>query len=313
VRSEKDVVTNERAMRVDDDVEGSANEVLYQNAFRRHPYHWPTIGWREDIASFTTEDCRAFYRTYYAPNNAVIVIAGDVDEREALRLVQRHYGALRPAVLPEEPRVIEPPQRAERRVTIRRPTPTDKLQIGYRAPAFGDFDHAVLVVLNEVLFGGRSSRLYRALVSEGELAAEVRGSVAPFRDPGLYEVWVSAREGHDAEALERVLDAELARVRASGITAAELEKAKNRLELAFLQGMETASGKAEQIGFYAAVLRDPGRVFARLEDYRRVTRDDVRRVAGAVLDPRRRTVVVVRPDGSAPAEDAGGGAEEDAE
>lgn len=303
VSSEKDVVTNERAMRVDDDVEGSANEELYKHAFRVHPYHWPTIGWRQDIEGFTTADCRAFYRTYYAPNNATIVLAGDVDEAAALRLVRESYGRLRPARIPAEGHVPEPPQRAERRVTIRRPTPTEKLQLGYRAPAFGDYDNAVLSILNEILLGGRSSRLYRALVSEGEIAAETRGSVAPFRDAGLYEIWVSMREDHGSAEAMTVIERELARLRDEPVSAAELEKAKNRLELGFLQGMETASGKAEQIGFYETVLGDPSRVFGRLEEYRRVTAADVQRVARRVLDVRRRTTVTVLPDGSATADD----------
>ena len=309
VSSEKDVVTNERAMRVDDDVEGSANEELYKQAFRVHPYHWPTIGWREDIAGFTTADCRAFYRTYYAPNNATIVLAGDVDEEAALRLVREHYGGLRPANIPADALPTEPAQRAERRVTMRRPTPTEKIQLGYRAPAFGDYDHAVLSVLNEILLGGRSSRLYRSLVSEGELAAETRGSVAPFRDAGLYEIWVSMREGHESAEAMTVIDAELAKLRDVDVSAAELDKAKNRLELGFLQGMETASGKAEQIGFYETVLGDPARVFGRLEEYRRVTAADVRRVAQRVLDVRRRTTVIVLPDGTAEDDEAEDSAE----
>ena len=303
VSSEKDVVTNERALRVDDDIEGSANEALYEAAFRAHPYHWPTIGWRADIAAFTTADCRAFYRTFYAPNNATIVIAGDVDEAAALRLVREHYGHQRAARIPEERHIAEPAQRAERRVTLRRPTPSEKLQLGYRAPAFGERDHVVLSVLHEVLLGGRSSRLFRKLVSDGELAVEARGSVAPFRDEGLYEVWISMREGHGAGEALAILDAEFARVRDEPVTTAELEKAKNRLELAFLQGMETASGKAEQLGFYETVLGDPRRIFGRLEDTRRVTAADVQRVARRVFDARRRTTVLVLPDGTAPDED----------
>ncbi len=299
VSSEKDVVINERAMRVDDDVEGSANEELYKLAFRTHPYHWPTIGWRQDIEGFTTADCRAFYRTYYAPNNATIVLAGDVDEEAALRVIRENYGRLRPARLPEEAPVAEPAQRAERRLTMRRPTPTEKLQLGYRAPAFGEYDHAVLTILNEILLGGRSSRLYRALVSEGELAAETRGAVAPFRDAGLYEIWVSMREGHESVEALAVIEAESARLRDELVSDAELDKAKNRLELGFLQGMETASGKAEQIGFYETVLGDPARVFGRLEEVRRVTAADVQRVARRVLEARRRTTVIVLPDGTA--------------
>ena len=303
VASEKEVVANERRYRVDDDVQGAVNERLYSTAFRRHPYHWPTIGWMPDIQGFNIQDCRAFYRTYYAPNNATLVIAGDVDEAATLRLVQRHYGRLSASRIPRRRIVAEPLQRAERRVTMHQPTPTEKLQLGFRSPGFGDYDWAVLTVANEVLFGGRSSRLYRRLVSEGELAAEVSGSVAPFRDPGLIEIWASAREGHTAAQMLAAIEGELRRLAREPVPAEELQKAKNRLELGFLQGLETASGKAEQIGFYETVLGDPSRVFSRLEEYRRVTAAEVQAAAARYLDVRRRTTIVVLPaeDGEAEA------------
>jgi len=300
VTSEKEVVANERRYRVDDDVEGAVNERLYATAFRAHPYHWPTIGWMRDIQGFTTTDCRAFYRTYYAPNNATVVLVGDVDVEQALRLVQTHYGRLRPARLPRERPTTEPAQRAERRLEMRQPTPTEKLQLGFRAPPFGDYDHAVLTVANEILFGGRSSRLYRKLVSEGEIAADARASLAPFRDPGLYEVWVSLREGHTARQALTIVTQEFERLASRAVGSAELDKAKNRLELSFLQGLETAGGKAEQIGFYETVLGDPARIFGRLAEYRRVTPAEIQRVVRRVLDVRRRTTIVVLPGAGAP-------------
>jgi zinc protease len=295
VAAEKEVVMNERRMRVDDDVEGTANETLYKSAFTKHPYHWPTIGWMRDIEGFTVEDCLAFYRTYYAPNNASIVIAGDVHEMDALRLVQERYGAMKPAKIPREARVREPAQKRERRLSLELPTDTEKLDIGYRAPAYGDADYAVLTVLNEILTGGRSSRLYRVLVSEGEIASSVSASTAPFEDPGLFEVWVDGRHGKTAKVLLQAVDAELARMRRTRVSEEELEKAKNRLELGFLSALETASGKGEQVGFAATVLDDVGAVFRMVEAQRRVTADDVLAVATRYLDPARRTVIAVAP------------------
>jgi zinc protease len=188
----------------------------------------------------------------------------------------------------------EPEQETERRVEIEKPTPTEKLSVGYKAPALGEHDYAALTVLNEVLFGGKSSRLYRALISEGELAGEARGSIAPSRDPGLYEIWVSLREERTAEEALAVVETQLNAVIAEGVADSELEKAKNRLELGFLHGMETASGKAEQIGFYETVLGDAGRIFAQLEAYRGVTGSEVREIAGKLLKPSRRTTIFVR-------------------
>src|SRR5262249_18782678 len=150
VSSEKEVVANERRQRVDDDVDGAVSEVLYKEAFQSHAYHAPTIGWMQDIQGFTTEDCVAFYRTYYAPNNATLVAVGDIDLEAFLRLVQDHYGALEPSTIPVEDVHPEPSQLEERRVTVLKPTPTYKVAIGYKSPALGDFDHAPLVLLNEI-------------------------------------------------------------------------------------------------------------------------------------------------------------------
>ena len=297
VASEREVVANERRYRVDDDVEGATNERLYATAFTRHPYHWPTIGWMQDIERYTPEDCVAFYRTFYAPNNATVVIAGDLDPASALAAVSEHYGKIDAAALPSERKVREPEQTRERRLKMEWPTPTEKLQLGYRGPAFGEYRHTVLTVANELLFGGRSSRLYRALVSEGEIAAEARGSISPFQHPGLYEIWVSTRPGRTAKEALRVLESELARLGRERVSDEELDKAKNRLELGFLEALETAHGKADQIGFYDTVLGDPSLVFSRLAELRRVTADEIRDAVRTTFRRQARTTIVVEPSG----------------
>src|SRR5580698_3284269 len=137
VASEKEVVANERRYRVDDDVEGVANELLYKTAFTSHPYHWPTIGWMDDIKGFTPEDCTAFYKTYYAPNNATVVVVGDVRERTLLQWIQAEYGAIPSASIPPEDVNPEPPQVDERRLELRKPTASEKLLVAYKGPALG--------------------------------------------------------------------------------------------------------------------------------------------------------------------------------
>ena len=309
VSSEKEVVANERRQRSEDDVDGAVSELLYRTAFEKHGYGWPTIGWMDDIKGFTTDDCLTFYRTYYAPNNAVLVVVGDVELGEVLRLAQDCYGHLAPATIPVEDVHPEPAQTAERRVRVEKPTPTPKVAIGYKGPALGDFDHPPLVLLNEILFGGRSSRVHRALVQQQEIASEVRGWVGAFRDPALYDVYLSAREGHTVEELLAALDPILAEVRRDPVTQGELDRAKARLELGTLQGLETVSGKAEQIGFYETVLGDPSAQFDKLAAYRRVTLADLLRVARRYLIDDARTVIEVIPDGSASEEET----EEEAE
>jgi zinc protease len=295
VRSEKEVVANERRFRVDDDVEGAVSERMYALSFRRHPYHHPTIGWMKDIEGFTPADCRAFYRTYYAPNNATVVVVGNVDEGKLLALLQRRYGAIAPSSIPKARAVTEKLQRAERVQVMRWATPTQKLALGYHAPAFGDPDYPVLSLINELLFVGRSGKLFQRLVREEQLASEVHAGIAPFVDPGLYDVWVGLRPDCQARDALRVVDQEFARLCERRVTQKDLERVKSRAELGFLMALESAAGKAEQIGFYETVLGDAAQVFPRLEQFRAVTADDVMRVARRVLDRKQRTRIEVMP------------------
>lgn len=295
VTSEKEVVANERRYRVDDDVEGAVSELLWSTAFSRHAYRWPTIGWMEDIQNFTTEDCVEFYRTFYSPNNATVVVVGDVTESTLLRRIMDAYGHLEPSVLPLEDVQPEPPQTEERRLDVQKPTATQKLALGYHGPALGDFDYAPLSLLSEILCSGRASRMQKKLVQELELATDVRIFVGPFRDPGLIEIFASAREGHTAEELLAAIDAELERVRHDPIGADEIDRARARMELGLLASLETVEGKASTLGFYDVILNRPAAAFERLEAMRRVTASDLRRVARRFFDDGRRSIVLVRP------------------
>jgi zinc protease len=301
VASEKEVVANERRYRVDDDVEGAANELLYKAAFATHPYGWPTIGWMEDIQGFTPEDCVAFYRTYYAPNNATVVVSGDLRERDLLISIRDAYSPIPAQSIPPEDIVPEPAQLDTRDLVVRKPTVTEKLLLAFKGPALGDADHATMTVLSEVLFGGRASRLYRALVVERELATDVRGWVSTFRDPGLFECVGTAREAHTTHALQEVMDQAFAVVRSHVVGEEELVRAKARLELGALQQLETIPGKAEQIGFYETVLGDPAHAFRRVESFRRVSIGDLRRVARRYLTEGGRTIVRVVPEAASTA------------
>jgi zinc protease len=303
VTSEKEVVANERRYRVDDDVEGAASELLYKMAFTKHPYGWPTIGWMEDIQGFTPEDCVSFYRTYYAPNNASVVVVGAVRERELLLAIRDGYGAIPGHPVPVEDIFPEPAQREERAVDIHKPTATEKLFLSYKGPALGDADHAIMTVLSEVLFGGRSSRLFRALVIDRELAADVRGWVSTFRDPGLFECSVTARARHTTREVQAVMDEAFDRLRTTVVSDDEITRAKAQLELGMLQQLETIPGKAEQIGFYETVVGDPAHAFRRVESFRRCTASDLRYVARRYFVDEARTIVRVLPTiatGSAP-------------
>jgi zinc protease len=304
VESEKEVVANERRYRVDDDVEGAANELLYKVAFEKHPYGWPTIGWMEDIQGFTPEDCVAFYKTYYAPNNATLVVVGDVRERDVLVAIRNAYGGVAAQPIPPEDITPEPHQLARREVEIRKPTATEKLLLAFKGPGLGDADHATLSVLSEVLFAGRVSRLYRSLVVTRELATDVRGSVSAFRDPGLFECWATARGNHTTREIQAVMEEEFERAKVDVVSEEELARAKARLELGLLQQLETIPGKAEQIGFYETVLNDPAFAFRRVDAFRHASAADLRRVARRYLVDSGATIVRVLPESQASRETA---------
>ena len=304
VESEKEVVANERRYRVDDDVDGAMNELLWATAYTGHAYRCPTIGWMNDILAFSAEDCEQFYKTYYAPNNAAVVVVGDFRTANLLKLMAQAYGPMSSSVVPLEDVRPEPAQTVERRAELTKPTPTEKLCIGYHAPALGDFDYGPLSVLAEVLCGGRASRLVHKLVHELELATDVRASVGPFHDPGLFEIGVSARNHHKGEELLEHIDVELKRIREEPVTDEEIERAMARLELGLVSSLETVDGKASTIGFYETLLSEPAAAFTRLTAMRRVKHSDLIRVSRRYLNPDSRTCVIVRSESPALAESA---------
>lgn len=296
IESEREVVMNERRMAVEDDVHGAADERLHVLAYgAEHPHGWPTIGWMDDIRGYRVKDCRAFYDTWYAPNNATVVVVGDHDPEDVLARMQAGYGAIKPVKHPERPAPPKVRQRAERRGRLAWPTASEKLCMGWHAPPYVSFDHAVLEMIDELWTGGRSSRLRRRLVDELEIVSELRGGVAGLRHGGLFDLWVSMREGKAADEALKVIDEEVARLWSEPVPASELSKVESRLELFFLSQVETTGGKAEQIGYGETVADDPGHAFVRLGELRRITPEDVMRVAKTYLRPGRRSIVHVVP------------------
>ncbi len=299
VASEREVVANERRETVDDDVDGAISELLFATAFEQHSYRFPTIGRMVDIEGLSTADCEAFYATHYAPNNATLVVVGDVVPGELLALLDKAYGAIPHGTIPEESRAPEPLQTEERRLRIEKPTETSRLVVGYKSPAMADAEHVSLTLLNEVLFGGRGSRVHRALVEETELASDTAGFVGNFRDPSLWELHVTGGEGVPPAALAEALDDILDDLRQRRpVSPDELMRACNRLELGALQELETAVGKAESIGFSEVVLGEPAALLTRLDAYRATTAEQLQRVAESRLARTSRTSIEVTPTGT---------------
>ncbi len=295
LESEREVVKNERRYRVDDDPEGTMFELLYATAFVKHPYHWPTIGWMADIDALTLEDCLEFYRTWYAPNNATIVLAGDLQPDVALGTLLTYYGHLKRQELPSTVVEVEPSQVAERRRTVVMPLTSAKLLFGYRIPALTDDDHAAVQIAHQILFGGDSGRLYKKLVVETELASDASAWVGEFAHPGLYEVLVTLKPGADPDRVELLIQQELNDLGTGALSDAELDGAKNQLEIRYLRNMQSVGERAYGLGHYATTAGDFALLFEVADRYRDVDADDVQRVARRYFAPSRRTIITAVP------------------
>ncbi len=298
--SEREVVINERRLRTDNDPDGKLNEKLWNTAFTSHTYGWPTVGWEEDLQALTVEDCTDFYTTWYAPNNATLVLVGDLEPDATAQLIQEHYGDLPASTIARVPLALEPEQTEQRRVEVEIATTSDRLQVGFKVPDLSSPDIPAIEVLDAILTTGQSGRLKRALQDRG-LAGSVSSFFYGMQEPSLLEIAATAREGLSAEDLEAVLFAELARLASEGVTEAEVERGVNQIRAEAWEGMENAAGKAELLGWYWTAGGNWRLGVEHLDALGSVTPADVQRVASTHLVPARSTVGIGRatqvPDG----------------
>jgi zinc protease len=243
------------------------DQELTATAFKAHPYRHPTIGWLSDLQTMTRDDLYGYYRRFYVPNNATLVIVGDVNTEDALRRVEHHFGAIQPGAAIDRLRTVEPAQTGERRLTIRQEGTTAYLKIGYHAPSATDAAFFPLLILDAVLAGAkglnlwssfrvpppqRSARLYRALVVRG-LASSVSGGLMPTEDPFLYTISATATEGMSLASVEAAMLDALAQVEREGITNAELVKAKAQLRARLVFDSDSVTNIAHQLGYYETI------------------------------------------------------------
>jgi zinc protease len=295
IESERGVVFSERLLRVDDNNQGFLAEQVQAAAFVAHPYRFPTIGWPADIQSWRMQDLQRFFRTYYAPNNQTLVLAGDLDPEEVFALARRYFEPI-PRQAPATPVTErEPEQRQERRIVLERKGQTPLLQHAYKAPSAADERGPALGLLVSILVDGDGSRLYRLLVEEKKLAIDVTGHWHEGFDPALLWLFLTLPEGADVAAAEAVLDAELASVVAHGVTDLELRRAKNLTAAAFWKKLATIDGKAQLLGEYEVFHGDWRALFDAPARFEQVTVAQVQAVARDVLDRNRRTVGVLIP------------------
>jgi zinc protease len=302
--SEREVVLEERRLRTEDSPEGRAYEALRALTFQAHPYRVPPIGWRSDVEAATVEVCREFFHTYYAPNNLVIAVAGDFDTADTLARIERAFGSLEAASgIPRNP-TREPEQRGERREVIHFDVKAPLVAFAWHAPAAGHPDAAALDAASEILSGGRSSRLYRRLVYDGQQALAVQAGYDEMERAGVFEAFASVRPDARVARVEALLLDEIARLRDELVGPAELEKAKRNLEVSLLAGLGTSHALAFHVAGDFVLLGRIRPLAERLEAIRGVGAEDVRRVARTWLRDDARNVVHVIPPPSPAAEPA---------
>ena len=303
LKSEIEVVKEERRFRTDNDIQGMLDEQLWAVSFNASPYRWPVVGWMADLERITREDMQEYFRIHYAPDNCIVVLVGDFEPKAARDSITAYFGGIPRQPAPPEPVNSEPEQRGERRVEVHYPAQNITLLAGYKAPSAKSSDLYVCDVLSSVLSDGESSRLHRALVYDAQLALSAGASFQTHIHPGLFEFYVELKPGKTAAEGQAVMDSVIARLTREGPTERELQKARNLLEAHFVQSLKTNNGVGQQLGYYEHVFGDYRAMFRTLDRYRAVTAADCRRVAAEVFDPLRRTVAVLVPE-AAPAEEA---------
>lgn len=253
VYPERDVVLEERRQRVENEPAAILGEQVAAAQWLHHPYRLPVIGWLHEIAAYTREDCERFYADWYTPNNAILVVVGDVDAEELRPLAEKAYGGIPARPLPERARTQEPPQHAERRLTMRDGrVKQPNIVRSYLAPSFASegSEHAYpLEILAEILGGGQTSRLYRSLVVEQGLAA---GAGAYYRgtsrDRTSFRFYASPRPGVELDRLEAALDAEIAALLADGVTEAEVDRTRRKMLAEAVYALDSLAGAAHIFG-----------------------------------------------------------------
>jgi predicted Zn-dependent peptidase len=297
LEQEREVVKEERRLRTENSIFGLMEEQLEALVFLAHPYRWPVIGWMDDIERISRQDCERFFRTYYAPSNAGVFVVGDVDPDATIALIERHYAVIPPGPTPAAVPPGEPAQRGERRARVRYPAQAPAVLAGWRGPAGRSPDASALDVLQVCLAVGESSRLRRKLVQETEIAVSASISWGWRIDPGVFLAFVELTPGVTVEKAEALLFREIARVATHGVTAEEVRRAKALLRSSVLHELGTHHGVAHALGQAEALLGDWREAGRALDHYARVTARDVRRVAAEYLEPSKRCVVILEPEG----------------
>ncbi len=296
VEQERGIVKEERRVNTDNSIPGSMNELLENNAFVAHPYRWDTIGFMKDLDAIKLDDAKTYFKTYYAPNNAVVAVVGDFETKALFAKMKTYFETIPRQAPPRSVVNSEPKQTGEKRIAYHRPAELPSVNIGYHTISYLEKDDPVLDLLSTILTGGESSRLYKTLVYDKQIAAAIQSNNDSRLDPGLFEIYAQAREGHTTAELEAAIYTELDNLAKNGVTERELQKAKNGQITAFQKRFTTNYGRAGLLAEYEALRGGWKNITGFLPKYEKVTVADLQRAAKTYFSDRNRTVVTLIPE-----------------
>ena len=295
VLSERDVVTEERRLRYEDDPQSLVYEQVMATAFNNHPYRWPVIGWMSDLKYLNPDDLINHYRTYYAPNNAVVIVVGDVKAEEIVAKVAAAFGDIPSGPGIKEAKTEDEEQRGEKRFYVKKEAELPFIVSAYKVPNIKEEDGFALEVLGSILSDGKSSRLHQRLVYEQQLALSAwAGYEGLYKDPFLFFTGATAAYGKNIDDVEKAINDEIEKIKKEPPSEYEVQKTKNQIEASFIMGQDSIYMQAKMIGTFEMI--GGWQLWEKyLEGIRKVTPEDVRRVAEKYLVPDKRTTGILIP------------------
>jgi zinc protease len=301
--NEREVVKEERRMRIDNQPYGRLNEIIYDQAFTVHPYKHATIGSMQDLEAASVDDVRDFYQTYYVPANATLVLVGDFDPVPALQFISQYLGRVPKAERPVPRDIpVEPPQTKEKRVTLQEPWPLPAVVVAYHVIKDGNPDSYPLHIAAKVLSDGQTSRIYKKLVYETQMAVAAFGNANLIEDPNLFYAVAIVSPGHTTDEVTAALIAELDRLKSEPITSHELQRTKNQFARDYILGRESNQQKAGQLSHAVVIHGDIKTADGEFDIFQNITVADVQRVARTYFRPENRLVLTLMPSGKAGAQ-----------
>ena len=294
VESERGVVLSERRTGLENSPWRLLSQSVQATAFQEHPYHWPVIGYEDDMKNWTQQDLERYFKTYYAPNNCVVVVSGAIKVDQVKRFAEKYLEPIPAQPAPPLVHIVEPAQTGERRITVKKEVATPYLMIAYHTPESKNEDYYALNILSSVLSSGQSSRLYSALVDKQQLATQVQTDFGDSFDPNLFNFYAVANKDVNETDLENAIYAEIEKIKTNGISETELQKIKNQKLMEFYSQVETINGKSNNIGTYEVFFGDYKKMFNAPANYNKITVADVQNVAKKYFVKSNRTVGILK-------------------